>query len=247
MGVGEQLFGLPAESLPIAKTLLTVTMVVYGIHLLLAWRRDPSLDTLLRGGSVMEAYRAGAIKMDLHWVTIEPWRILSACFVHFGVIHIAMNMTSLLYLCRQLEPAIGSVRLLILYVVSGTASFVVSLAYYSHMRLPVPTAGASGAVFGLAGALLGFLLRRRDERWKAWLVQFVPAAVIFGLAPIGINNAAHIGGFVAGFLLGLLFAPGAPQRSRAWQKALAAVCAVAVVASLVLARLSEWSETMAIL
>ncbi len=245
---GEALFGVwPAESLPVAKALLTVTMVVFGLQLLSAWRDEPSFSTLLDGGGVLDALRSGAMLSVPNLVALEPWRLLSACFVHFGILHLGMNMLGLLHLCRLLEPAIGSVRLLILYVVTGIVGFAVSLGYYTMLGQPSPTAGASGAIFGLMGAVLGFLYRRKDDRWKEWAVQTVGYSLLFGLVMRGVNNAAHIAGLVSGAGIGWLMAHHAPSPSTWWQRILAALCGLAVGASLVLARLSDLPEVLAAL
>ncbi|MBM4360119.1 MAG: rhomboid family intramembrane serine protease, partial [Deltaproteobacteria bacterium] len=244
----EALFGVwPAETLPVAKALLTVTMVVFGLQLMSAWRAEPSLSTLLDGGGVLDALRSGAMLSVPNLVAMEPWRLLSACFVHFGVLHLGMNMLGLLHLCRLLEPAIGSVRLLVLYVVTGILGFAVSLAYYTMTARHSPTAGASGAVFGLMGAVLGFMYRRKDERWKNWAVQTVGYSLLFGLVMPGINNAAHIAGLVSGAAMGWLMALDAPRPSSWWQRILAALAALAIVGSLVLARLSDLPEVLAAL
>jgi membrane associated rhomboid family serine protease len=220
-------------------------MVVFGLQLLSAWKREPSLGTLFDAGGVLDAMRSGAMLSVPSLVALEPWRLLSACFVHFGLLHIGMNMLGLMHLCRLLEPAIGSVRLLLVYIVTGILGFAVSLAYYTLQRQPSPTAGASGAIFGLMGAVLGFLYRRDDERWKQWLIQTVGYSLMFGLLMRGVNNAAHLAGLVSGALLGWLFAPGAPSPSTLAQRLLATASAVAVVASLVLARLSDLPEILA--
>ena len=246
MGAGdERLLGQwRAESLPVAKALLAITLAVYGMQFLLAYRQEPSLATIFSGGGVIDALRAGAMLSDPRLVAMEPWRLLSACFVHFGLLHIGMNMLGLINLCRLLEPSIGSVRLLILYVLSGIISFAGSLAYYTFTHHPSPTAGASGAIFGLMGAVLGFMFRRKDERWKTWLGQTIAYSVLFGFALGGVNNAAHISGLLSGVLCGWLVGDGAPLPSTLWQRLVAGACAVAVLTSLVLARISDLPELL---
>lgn len=241
----EALLGLwPAESLPVAKALLTLTTAVYALQVLLAYQNERSLGTLFSGGGVVDALRSGAMISLPTLVQMEPWRLLSACFVHFGLLHIGMNMLGLVNLCRLLEPAIGSVRLLIVYVVTGILSFGGSLAYYSFTHQPSPTAGASGAIFGLMGAILGFMFRRKDQRWKEWLGKTVAYSVLFGFAVGGVNNAAHLSGLVAGALFGWLVGLDAPRPSTLWQRVFAVVCALAVLAALVLARLSNLPELL---
>jgi membrane associated rhomboid family serine protease len=184
--------------------------------------------------------------IHLPLVAAEPWRLLSACFVHYGLIHVGMNMLALVHLSRLAEPAVGSVRLLIAYVVSGVLGFATTLAYgaLSGAALAGSTAGASGAIFGLMGLVLGFLLRRRDPRWKAWLGQAVMFSLLFGFAMPGVNNSAHVGGLAVGLLFGLGFAKGAPRPSARWQRVLAALLVVAVLGSLVLALRSPLPELL---
>jgi rhomboid protease GluP len=235
----------PAEVLPVAKALLFVNMAVFAVQVSIAWQRSASFMTLWSGGTGLDAVAAGAMLTDPTQTASEPWRLLSACFVHFGLLHIFFNMSGLVSLSGLLEPAIGSVRLLILYVLTGVIGFAVSLAWYAHtqpvllFQQAVPTAGASGAVFGLVGGTLGYFLQRRDAAWKDWAVRAVFYVVISGAFLRGAaNNAAHVGGLVSGVVIGFALSRGAPKPSARWQQVLGALCAIAVVASLVLARTS---------
>ena len=104
------------------------------------------------------------------------------------------------------------------------------------------TAGASASIFGLLGLLLGWLRGRRDERWKSFAVQAVVYSLAFGFL-VGANNAAHIGGLVAGAVIGYLFAYERRPYQRQRLAALAGVISVlAVMFSLVMARMSPISE-----
>jgi membrane associated rhomboid family serine protease len=168
----------------------------------------------------------------------EPWRLLSSCFVHFGFVHFAMNMAALVQLARLAEPAISAARFTIAYVVTGTLGFGFSLSYALVFPQQMLTAGASGAIFGVMGVILGFLVRRRDPRWKVWARNAVFYSLLFGFV-IRANNAAHIGGLLVGAVFGALFAPGAPKPASRLQVVLAGLCLAACVASLVLAQQSE--------
>ena len=155
-----------------------------------------------------DALRWGAsfapITLDGQW-----WRILTACFVHFGIIHIGMNMFILYQIGLLTEILFGRVRFLILYLLSGLFGGVVSL--YLH---PMGTsAGASGAIFGLFGGLLAFLLVQRDIIPKSEAVRIAKSAgifiaynIVFGLADKRVDLSAHGGGLVAGFIIGLMLA-----------------------------------------
>jgi membrane associated rhomboid family serine protease len=226
-----------AEQFPATKLMLALNLVVFAFHFLSAYRQSASLGTLLSGGSTLDAIRFGALVKPL--VMEEPWRLLSACFVHAGIIHIGFNMMGLVFLGRILEPAIGSVRLIIAYVASGIVGFVLSFLWWAVLGGAPVSVGASGAVYGLFGLLLGFMWRRKDPRWKPLLFRALMYAVILGIAA-PIDHAAHIGGALTGGALGVLFAPSAGQPSAVWQRWLAYGCVAACVVSLVLVHFSPY-------
>jgi rhomboid protease GluP len=137
------------------------------------------------------------------------WRLFTAMFLHIGVPHLLLNGYALYQLGGLFESWMGSARMGVVYVLSGLAGSVASL-FFLRRGL---SAGASGAIFGLLGALVAVLLKRRERLTpaaKQLLVQLVMWAginVVFGLTTPGIDNAGHFGGAVAGFLLGLLMRP----------------------------------------
>ncbi len=245
----DKLFGWASTQLPAAKLLLALNGIIFAAHLLVAWGRDPSFGVLVGGGSLVDAFRFGALPigklsgvapLDEYILRAEPWRLLSACFVHYGAIHFGMNMLGLVYLARLAEPAIGSVRFIILYVLTGLLGFAASVGWFLISPNAVWTAGASGAVFGLMGMVLGFLWRRRDPRWKTWLVQAVFYSLAFSFVLPSINHSAHLGGLVSGVVLGALFAKDAPRPARPWQRGAALVCVLACVVALLLVHTSPY-------
>jgi rhomboid protease GluP len=170
----------------------------------------------------------------------EPWRILSATFVHFGVMHIAFNMLATIHLGQMLERHIGSARFIVTVIVTAIAGFGASQAWDLGTGAPqIPTGGASGGISGLIGALVGYLFARRDPAYKQVLFQFVAYAVLMGLL-MNVNNAAHAGGFLAGLPFGYFFC----KESRPWKLAplfrvAAAACIVASIASVALCANSD--------
>jgi rhomboid protease GluP len=248
----EALFGkYPPEQLPVAKTLVMLNALVFVAQTMGALSRGGGTGGLLLGGNALEGFLFGALPQPHPaWTGLdpvalavdEPWRFLSACFVHYGVLHVGLNMFWLIRLSQAVEPILGSVRLLIAYVVSGIAGYVASFGWALFFSGGAITAGASGAVFGVMGMLLGVSLRRNDPQLKRRILETVVFAVFIGFLIPVINNAAHIGGVVAGTAFGLAFAPGAPQPSRPWQRGLAAVAFLACLASIVAPRLSPLYE-----
>lgn len=150
-----------------------------------------SAPTLLRFGALFGPLGA-----------IEPWRYLAAVFVHVNVLHIALNGWSLVVVGPTAEREFGSARFCILFIVSGVLGFMVSDLWYGGAS-PL-TVGASGAICGAFGSVVGVAYARRDPRWKQILVQNLLNLAIIGFA-FPVNNAAHVGGLVVGGGLGFLF------------------------------------------
>lgn len=147
----------------------------------------------------------GPATQDGQW-----WRLLTAMFIHFGVVHLALNMWALWDVGRLVERLMGRWRFALLYGGSGVFGNLVSLVAQGNQAV---SGGASGAVFGLFGALLVFLWRERaqvDRTEFRWLfggaLGFSAAMLGMGFVVTGIDNAAHGGGLGAGVLLGCLLA-----------------------------------------
>lgn len=145
----------------------------------------------------------GAIEPVRVW-SGEGWRLLSAMFVHGGLLHFAMNMFVLWQVGELLETAVGSARYLLLYIVAGVAGFGASLFWNAGL-----TAGASGAIFGVIGGLLAMVVVYREHEDERALGRSLLPLVILNLVagfllPF-VDNAAHIAGLVIGFLFGYAF------------------------------------------
>ncbi|MBK8997556.1 MAG: rhomboid family intramembrane serine protease [Myxococcales bacterium] len=196
---------------------------------------------MLGGVRVSEALRWGAVFGTLG--REEPWRYLSAMFVHFGALHLGFNMMALWDFGRATEQRLGSGRFTLIFVLTGVLGFVVSDLWYAFSGAPALTAGASGGLFGLTGALIGYLYAAKDPAWKQFLVRVVIYAVIFAVA-MSVNNAAHIGGFATGFPLGYAFyKERSPWGRNKLFGGIAVVLVLASVASIVLCQTSDvWRE-----
>lgn len=147
----------------------------------------------------------GPATQDGQW-----WRLGSALFLHFGILHLALNMWALWDVGRLTEQLFGRWRFLALYLGSGIVGNLVSLAWQGNEAV---SGGASGAIFSLYGALLVFLVRERAQVDKGefrWLFGaasiFIALALVMGQLVPGIDNAAHLGGLLAGALFALVLA-----------------------------------------
>jgi MYXO-CTERM domain-containing protein len=230
------------SSLPATKAILTVTLLVFAGQLAAGWARSRTI-AIMPASHLADDLRFGALFVDEELVAAEPWRLLSAVFVHFGVLHAAMNLYTLVSFARFAEPAVGSARFLIAYVLTGIGGFAATLGWSVAMgSTGFPTAGASGAVFGVIGLVAGWHWRRRDPRWKE-LVLTAVVYVALAASLVRVNNSAHVGGLVLGILLGVAFGRPEAGRRRIWTHALAAIGLLACVASLILSQLSPlWRQ-----
>lgn len=142
------------------------------------------------------------------------WRLLTCMFVHFGILHLGLNMWVLWQLGPLAERLMGNVGFLLMYLISGLVGSLASL-YWSPQAV---SAGASGAIFGVAGAVLSFTLLQKNSipmatfsGIKSSMVAFVGYNMLFGFAinaakpgGMAIGMAAHTGGLVAGLICGIL-------------------------------------------
>jgi membrane associated rhomboid family serine protease len=133
------------------------------------------------------------------------WRLLTSTFLHSGFIHIVANLYGLFFVGLFLEPLLGRAKYLLLYIGTGIFASVASIWWYDATI----SVGASGAIFGLYGFFLAALLLKifPPDFGKAFLgstILFIGFNLVMGFTG-GIDNAAHIGGLVSGFLIGLVW------------------------------------------
>ncbi len=191
---------------PVATyVLIALNVVVFGLMTLAGG--STNAEVLLEfGASFAPYFRHG-----------EYWRLVMPMFLHIGVAHLLINMYALYLLGRILEHVYGYGRFAFLYVGSGIFSSYLTMAIGPHIA-----AGASGAIFGIAGAMLvaGFLHRasipRRLRRlFGSGILLMVVANLIFGVVVPGIDNWGHVGGLLGGMVLAGLIRP--PQQELAGQ------------------------------
>ena len=170
--------------------LVFIVMVASGVGIM-----SPSTLSLLKWGADF-----GPLTLTGEW-----WRAVTCNFIHIGAFHLLMNMYAFMYVGLLLEGLIGSRRMFMSYLLTGLCSAAFSL----YMHGETISAGASGAIFGLYGIFLAFLFFHRiaKEQRKALLTSiliFVGYNLVYGMKA-GIDNAAHIGGLLSGFLLGIIY------------------------------------------
>jgi rhomboid protease GluP len=187
--------------IPATVALICINIAVFGAMLLhgAALWHSPNNVQLAWGASF------GPATKDGQW-----WRLGTAMFLHFGLAHLAMNMAALWEAGRLVERLYGSSRFLLAYFASGLTGNLASLIVQGDKAV---SGGASGAVFGIYGALLVCLWRERHQlhpiefRWLfGGASLFSAATFILGLLIPGVDNAAHFGGLVAGALTGMALA-----------------------------------------
>lgn len=173
-------------------------MVISGVSIM-----NPELSQLIKWGANFGPLTLGA----------QPWRAFTCMFVHIGILHILLNMWCLWSLGKMAERMMGNWNFLLLYLLSGIGGSVFSL--WLHPQLV--TAGASGAIFGVAGGLISALGLKKAQipsaamkRSFQSLLIFVGYNLLYGMKG-GIDNAAHVGGLLTGVILGAFLPRRAPE------------------------------------
>jgi membrane associated rhomboid family serine protease len=217
-----------------------VTMVLIGINLAFF------VVTALQARSAMNLapsplYLQGSL-IPAEVASGDYWRLLTAGFLHANLIHIATNMVSLYVLGLPLERILGRGRFLLIYALSLLGSSVSVLLFSGPF---VPTIGASGAIYGLMGALLVTFKRLGYDLKQLLIVVAINVYITFQFP--GISWQGHLGGLVVGAIVGAAMVYPPQQSRRQWQWG-TAIGVVVVLAALVIIRdgqIGEWSCTYA--
>lgn len=136
----------------------------------------------------------------------EWWRLISCCFIHIGIIHILFNMWALFNIGVVIEPMIGSFRFAFAYLICGLAASLNSIVWH----FATPSAGASGAIFGMFGLFAALLTTNLLEKsFRSTMLKSIMPMIVLNLllgTSAMIDNAGHIGGLLSGVFCGYLFA-----------------------------------------
>lgn len=188
---------------PVTRLILVVIAVVFALEVLRGG--STRIDVLLKLG----ANYGPLVLDDGQW-----WRLFTSMFLHFGIFHLLFNGFALFQLGTLYEAWTGSARFSALYIASGLAGSLASTLFHNlPSQEAVVSAGASGAIFGLLGALIALLLKRRDRllpQARSLLKQLAFWAglnIFLGFTGMALDNSAHLGGLVAGMVLGFFVEP----------------------------------------
>jgi rhomboid protease GluP len=202
---------MPATS-PATYAILGLSCILYGISLLWSIRMGGGG---LSGGGLF-GFDIGVINgqvllrmgesLPLVYNLQEPWRFVTAVFLHASILHIGFNMWFLMDVGPLIEELYGSARLIFIYVFTGVCGYVLASLFAS------PAIGGSGALLGLIGVLLAMSMGRQTagmQMLRRQLVYLLIYILVISFLP-GISLLAHVGGFVSGFVLGKILTPQKP-------------------------------------
>lgn len=231
---------------PVTATIVGINLAIYVAFaagsLILKQGSPMDFDArlLLRWGADYGPYT-----LDGQW-----WRLFTSMWLHGGLIHVAANMYGLWGFGGITERIYGRGRYALIYLATGIASSIASVAWHAN---PTISVGASGAIFGVVGALVWPFYRKRlklpppvmNSMFRNIVMVIIVNLIIGASVPV-IDNAAHVGGLAAGLILGIIFVQlavsGADHGSTLWK--MAAASAIVLVASFLYARDLRLAETL---
>jgi len=221
--LSKSLAGTIGGEYPVTTVILILNVLLFGISVLATSQASGELNLF---GSVdgRVLYRLGA-RQSIAILSGDWWRLVLPIFLHGGLLHIGMNTMILVDIGSQVERLYGSARYLFVYVFTGICSFVASTAWNivnsGGFGISI---GASGALAGLIGLMLGMTTRRGGmyaREIRAQMIRMVLYLVIMAFLPLGIDNAAHFGGLAAGLVLGRFLADREPLNVKEFKRAYA--------------------------
>jgi membrane associated rhomboid family serine protease len=246
-------FGMAAASRSLSRLLPTTSPATYGILSLSCLLYGASLLATVRtsgfqapGGGFFGIFNFGAIDVrvliklgaSMRWpADFEyPWRLVMPTFLHGSLMHIGFNMWVLMDIGPQIEELYGSARYFFIYVAAGIGGYILSGLLGGHVSI-----GGSASLLGLIGLLLAVTTKRSGasmQMLRSQLIKWLIYIAIMGIVMSGIDNFAHLGGLISGFLIGKVMADHPPmsqqERTRAdllgWTTAIIVIASIGVVA-----------------
>ena len=219
--------------IPIPSTatsaIVAVTIALYGI----SWYMTATSGTMQAMGGISGEVLLRLGAKSPYILVGQWWRLVTAIFLHAGLLHIGMNLWCLFDLGPEVESLFSTAKFVVFYLVTGVVGFVLSL-WWRPMGMSI---GASGAICGLIGVLIGasFHHGHLGKAYRGQLWRWVIYIAIFGIF-LPIDNAAHFGGLIAGILLGYVVPEGEAetQASQNLWNALAGLSVVIIAGSFAL-------------
>jgi len=211
--------GSSAAGLSITNVLIAICVGVYVIGVAMS-----GAGSVIAGATEKVMIKLGAEQPFLI-ASGQYWRLFTSIFLHFGILHLALNMYALFIIGNVVESELGRIRYLALFLVTGWFSSAIAywltpplVAVQGGLTLQI-SAGASGAIFGLFGVFLAYNYRRRHLAFYAnrtrQMLMLIVLNIVFTFAIPGISWQAHVGGLVAGLIAGYAALDGfGPRISR---------------------------------
>jgi rhomboid protease GluP len=232
--VSKGLSGLFGGRAPVTSALLILNVLMFAVEFMaMAAAGEGGGLVILWGMGGEAAYRLGSSFPYSIFILHEWYRLVTAMYLHGGLIHIGFNLMVLMDIGPVVEELYGSARFFFLYTVTGIVGFLFSAFFGRH-----PSLGASAPILGLIGLMIAVTTKRggsQMQQLRSRLISWVVSIFVFGFLMSGVDNWAHAGGLAAGFLLGRLFADHGPMTPSEQRTAYAMgwIAAVVVVSSFV--------------
>ncbi|MEJ2491617.1 MAG: rhomboid family intramembrane serine protease [Desulfuromonadales bacterium] len=220
------------------KVLIGINLLLFLIMVVQGLLGGLGMSALLRPGGYLLVH-SGAQYWPLVLTEGEWWRCLTYAFTHGGLIHLAFNMMVLYQVGPMIEEEIGTVRFVILYVLTALTATLAGLVWQVlWVKQWVTVVGASGSLFGLIGFAITYFHRvggPMAHTYRNFMFKWAVIAFVFGLL-IGADNAGHLGGAVGGALFGLVLPIGVRGRRvmRPFFNGLGVLCILLTVVSLLM-------------
>jgi rhomboid protease GluP len=232
---------------PVTYGILTISCLLFVVSLLVTMR-DGGLQA--PSGGLFGIFSFGSINgrvllrlgesLPLPYDLMQPWRFVTAIFLHGSILHIVFNMWVLMDIGPQIEEQYGSGRYMFIYVLAGVGGFLLSSASPGgHVSV-----GGSGSLLGLIGVLLATTIGRRSagsQMLRGQLIRWLIYIAIWGLVVPGIDNWAHAGGLATGFALGKILTDRPPATPEDRKLAYALGWGAALVAVVSFAMMMAWN------
>ena len=163
--------------------------------------------------------------LDNSWMAVklngEYYRVFTSMFLHADIDHLLNNMFILFIIGKKYEEIEGKIRFVLVYFLGGILASIASLSYNMFMGNEIVSLGASGAIFALIGASVATVVKCRDKLRtvsKRQMILFALFSLYAGFRSMETDNIAHLGGFIAGFLIGLVITENTGRREGIWHE-----------------------------